>query len=116
LKDSLLFQKVHYLCVNKAGAQPGKGRENQMKKAEILESFEIGTKVKVQTPAGIVEGEICFYHRVNAKTGVGQIQQFNVRFNYEGSGRCAIQVPFSKKTGLPYGWKWATQQGFKIVK
>lgn len=74
-----------------------------------MKTYEIGQSVKVNTPAGIVDGTITFYWRSNINN------QFAVKFNYIDSGCGSIEMTFSKKTGLPYNNPLAKSKGFKVI-
>lgn len=75
----------------------------------MITNFEYGTKVKVSTPDGIVEGEVVWLHTNN------EIKQFGVKFNYPSSGFKSIICAFSKKTGNPYLSQSAKAKGYKVV-
>ena len=74
-----------------------------------MTSYQIGEKVNIKTPAGIVEGEI-----VNDYRGTN-VKQFSVKFNYDGSGYTSITKSFSKKTGKPYGCEWLNRLGVMVL-
>jgi hypothetical protein len=58
LKGSLLFQKFHYLCETKAGAQPGKGRENKMNTLPTIKAGQTLTATSICDSNCIFKAEI----------------------------------------------------------
>lgn len=68
--------------------------------------FKIGSKVKMKTASGNIEGIIAVNYKNTNKN------QFAVKFYFEGHENTQV---FSKKTGLPYNNKALKNKGVKII-